>query len=171
MRTNSIRSAGMALALLLAASSALAALPAGKVLVVEATAIEGLAAVEGPIDSTFVSSFSLTDGSLSIDKKALGTLDGVETLFLVEHRLDQPAKNGLLRRFTQDVRALGAAGGALDLLPALELEYRLATLDDGSVGLLGDGGRLFAEEGTNDPYLVWRIDGLRLMDRDLITLR
>jgi len=170
MRTSIIRSAGTALALLLAASSALAALPAGKVLVVEATAIEGLAAVEGPIDSTYASSFSFTDGSLSIDKKALGSLDGVETLFLVEHRLDQPAKNGLLRRFTQDVRTLGP-DGALNLLPALELDYQLATTPDGGVGLLGDGGRLFAEEGANDPYLVWRIDGLRLMDRDAITLR
>ena len=75
------------------------------------------------------------------------------------------------RRHEPPLRIDRAAGGALDLLPALELEYQLATLDDGSVGLLGDGGRLFAEEGTNDPYLVWRIDGLRLMDRDLITLR
>lgn len=170
MRHRNLRRFGTALLLLLTANAAGAALPEGKVLVIQATAIEGLAAVEGPIDSTFTKRFTVGEGSLSIDKQALGSLEGVQALFLVEHRVDQAARGGLSRRFSQDVRAVKSGAISLDLLPKLELEYQLAELDGGRAGLVGDGARLFAEGGTNEPYLVWRIDGLALVDRDAIQL-
>ena len=172
MRTCNMRRFGTALLLLLAATAAWAAVPEGKVLVIQATAIEGLAAVEGPIDSTYTQgSFTIAEGSLSIDRKALGSLEGVQALFLVEHRMDQAARGGLSRRFTQDLRAVKGGEVRLDLLPKLELEYHLAALDGGRIGLVGDGARLFAEGGTNEPYFVWRIDGLALVDRDAVVLR
>jgi len=170
MRHHTMRRLGTALLLLLAASAAGAALPEGKILVIQATAIEGLAAVEGPIDSTFARSFTLEEGSLSIDRKALGSLEGVQALFLVEHRVDQAARVGLSRRFSQDVRTVKGGAFRLDLLPKLELEYQLAEVD-GRPALAGDGARLFAEGGTNEPYFVWRIDGLRFMDGTQLDLR
>lgn len=170
MSHRNLRRFAIALPLLLAAATAGAALPDGKILVIKATAIEGLAAVEGEIDSTFTTSYAVDAGRLSIDRKALGSLEGVDALFLVEHRLDQAARGGLSRRFSQDVRAVKGGAIRLDLLPKLELEYQLAELD-GRPALAGDGGRLFAEESANGLYLVWRIDGLALVDRDAITLR
>jgi hypothetical protein len=171
MSYSNLRRFGTALLLLLTATAAGAALPEGKVLVIQATAIEGLAAVEGPIDSTFAKRFTVGEGSLSIDRQSLGSLEGVQALFLVEHRVDQAARGGLSRRFTQDVRAVKSGSLRLDLLPTLELEYQLAELEGGKAGLIGEGARLFAEGGPNEPYLVWRIDGLALIDRDAIGLR
>ncbi len=174
MSISNMRRLGIPLLLLglFAASAASAAVPEGKLLVIQATAIEGLAAVEGPIDSTYArGSFTVAEGSLSIDRKALGSLEGIQALFLVEHRTDQAAKGGLSRRFTQDLRAATGGELSLNLLPKLELAYQVAELDGGRIGLVGDGARIFAEGGTNEPYTVWRIDGLALVDRSAVTLR
>jgi len=173
MSTSSMRRSGVLLLLgLLAASAASAAVPEGKLLVIQATAIEGLAAVEGPIDSTYArGSFTVGEGSLSIDRKALASLEGVEALLLVEHRTDQAARGGLSRRFSQDLRVAKSGELRVDLFPELDLNYQIAQLEGGRLGLVGEGAYLFAEEAAQEPYLVWRIDGLALVDRSAVTLR
>jgi hypothetical protein len=147
------------LILLLAAGSVLA-LPADRVLVVEASLIEGLADYHGEIVVSESSVFDVEDGSYRIDGDALASLDGLRVLFLIDRREDRQRGDTLERKHWQEVRSLRDDYFELDLIGEEPFWYQVAEVD-GQLGLMGQGNLLRAEGGDGEPFQVWRIDGLR----------
>lgn len=159
MSIKTFRSSILSLVLLLAAGGALA-LPAERVLVVEASLIEGLADYHGEIVVSESSVFDAEEDGYSIDGDALASLEGLRVLFLIDRREDRQRGDTLERKHWQEVRPLREDSFELDMIGDEPFLYQVAEVD-GRLGLLGQGNLLRAEGGDGEPFQVWRIDGLR----------
>ncbi len=159
-----------ALILLLGAGGALA-LPAGdELLIVEATLIEGLADYHGEIIETSSKLFEQEDDALFINRAELASLSGLEAIVLLDRRRDVQGGDTLTREHWQEIHPISGGSFELAMLPDEPFQYQIADLN-GDIGLFGQGNLLRAEGGVGEPFQVWRIDGLRLIERDAITLR
>lgn len=156
------------LILVLLSPAVLANLPAGKIAVVEVTAIHGLADYDGEVTETFQTAFA-TDGRAWTLDAAVGDLDEIQVLLLVSERRERIAGNELRRQYRQQVRPLADTDFVITDLPTLELEYQL-DMYKGRLALGGDGDYILCTGEENEPYHIWRIDGLHLVDRDDIVL-
>ena len=153
----------------LAPAASAAAIPDGKVAVVQVAAIDGLAGFQGPITETRSGAFSYDGTWYHINRSALGSLDGVETLVLVDRRTDEVTGGKLVRNFSQEVRAVQGTAFTVDDLPGKALNYQVAVIG-GNLRLVGDGDQIVATDGANGPYHIWKVTGIDLVDRDAILL-
>jgi hypothetical protein len=142
-----------------------AAIPDGKVAVVRITAVAGLA--HTPITSTSRTSVFAFDGTeYHIDQSALGSLDGVKTLVLIDRATDDASGT---RDYSQEVRAYNRTAFESTDLKGKVLSYQVAMIG-GNFRLLGDGDQILAMGGADGPYQVWKITGIDLVDKKAIVL-
>jgi hypothetical protein len=153
----------------LAPVASAAAIPDGKVAVVQVAAIDGLAGFEGPIAEARSGEFTFDGTWYHINRSALGSLDGVETLVLVDRRRDEVTGDKLVQSFSQEVRAVRGSSFTVDELPGKVLSYQVAMIG-GNLRLVGDGDQIVATGGANGPYHIWKVTGIDLVDRDAILL-
>ena len=142
-----------------------AAIPDGKVAVVRITAIDGLAN-SARTNQSRTSVFSYDGTEYHIDSSALSSLDGVETLVLIDRASDDG--NGT-RNFTQEVRSYDTTSFEATDLKGKVLSYQVAMIG-GNLRLLGDGDQILAMAGTDGPYQIWKITGIDLVDTGSIVL-
>ncbi len=154
----------------LAPVASAAAIPDGKVAVVRVTAVDGLAGFNGAVTENRSSAFSYDGTTYSIDRSSVGSLDGVQTLVLIDRRQDAVSGDKLTHAFSQEARAVRGTSFQVSDLPGLVLDYQVAVVA-GNLRLLGDGDHIVANAGDNGPYHIWRIDGIDLVSRDAIALR
>lgn len=169
-----MKSATLALALLAAAAlfspaETAAALPQGKVAVVRVTAVDGLAHRTAESE-TRTSSFDFDGTEYTINRTALASLDGVQTLLLIDRRTDAMDNGVMVQHFTQEVRAFTGTSFQVTDLKGKSLAYQVAMLG-GNLRLLGDGDQILAMGGADGPYQVWRVDGISLVDKEAVLLQ
>jgi len=169
-----MKSATFVLALLVAAAAfspaeTAAGLPDGKVAVVRVTAVDGLAhhAAES---ETRTSTYDFDGTEYHIDRSALASLDGVQTLLLIDRRTDELGRGTMVQRYSQEVRAFTGTSFTVADLKGKVLKYQVAMLG-GNLRLLGDGDQILAMGGNDGPYQVWRVDGISLVDREAVILQ
>jgi hypothetical protein len=169
-----MKSATFALALLVAVAAfspaeTAAGIPDGKLAVVRVTAVDGFAhrAAES---ETRTSTFDFDGTEYHIDRSALTSLDGVQTLLLIDRRTDELGQGTMVQRYTQEVRAFNGTAFEVKDLKGKVLSYQVAMLG-GNLRLLGDGDQILAMGGTDGPYQVWRVDGISLVDREAVILQ
>ena len=153
----------------LAPSSSGAAVPEGKVAVVRVTAVDGLAAFDGPRSESRATAFTFDGTWYDVDRSALAGLDGVQTLVLIDRRTDKPSGGRMIRAFEQEVRAFSGTSFEVTDLPGKNLGYQVAMIG-GNLRLLGDGDQILATGGEYGPYYVWKITGVDLVDKDAIRI-
>lgn len=169
-----MKSATFALALLvgtlpLIPAGASAALPEGKIAVVRVTAVNGLAHVT-PTREERSEEFSFDGTEYQVDHKALASLDGVQTLLLIDRKSDEADGHASVRRFTQEVRAFDSTSFQVKDLKGKVLSYQVAMIG-GNLRLLGDGDQILATGGEGGPFQIWKVDSIDLVDRKAVTLR
>jgi hypothetical protein len=142
-----------------------AAMPDGKVAVVRVTAVDGLAHVSQTHESR-TTTFTYDGTEYHIDSSALSSLDGVETLMLIDRASDDDSGT---RDYTQEVRAFQSSTFEVTDLPNKVLSYQVAMIG-GNLRLLGDGDQILATAGTSGPYQIWKITDISLVDTDSIVL-
>jgi hypothetical protein len=148
---------------------AMAAMPAGKIAVVRVTAIDGLAKATGDGNEERTSSFTFDGTDYHINKNALSSLNGVETLLLIDRRKDDMNGSAITRSFSQEVRSFPSSNFVVTDLKGKVLSYQLAMIG-GNLRLLGDPDQIQAGPGTNGPFHIWKVESYDLVDRDAITL-
>ncbi len=157
--------------ILIATAPVAAALPAsGSILVVEATLIEGLADYHGEVVESETETIARDGNRYVLEGSGLSSLDGLQALFLVDHRRDTQKSAGLQRERWQEVLPVSEGFFELNVLPDEPFWYQIADVN-GELGLFGQGNLLRSEGGEGEPFQVWRIDGLKLVDRSDIALR
>jgi len=157
------------LAALLVASTALAALPDGKMAVIHVTAIDGLARQGGPTQETRNSVYSFDGTEYHIDQSALGSIDGVKTLVLIDRRTDAVQGGGLVRQYTQEVRSFDKLNFEVTDLPGKVLAYQVAMIG-GNLRLLGSGDQIVARGGQGGPYQIWKVTSIDIVSSDAVIL-
>jgi hypothetical protein len=153
----------------LAPMASAAAIPDGTVAVVRVTAIDGLAGFNGPTTEARSSAFSFDGTDYNISRSALGSLDGVKTLVLIDRRTDSVSGGKLVHTYSQDVRAVDGSSFDVTDVPGKSLSYQVASIA-GNLRLLGGGDQIVATGGENGPYHIWRVDGVDLVPADSIVL-
>lgn len=156
--------------LALAPVAATAGVPEGKVAVVTVTSVDGLAKADGKVTESRTSLFSFDGTDYTIDRSALASIEGVETLVLINHRKDTAAGDGVTRAYSQQVRALGTSNFTVEDLPGKVLSYQVATVG-GNLRLLGDGDQIVCSAGDKGPFRIWKIESVKLVDRASIRMR
>jgi hypothetical protein len=156
-------------ALAAAPQVARAGLPEGKIAVIQVTAVDGLASVEAAASETRTSAFSFDGTEYHIARSALSSLEGVQTLLLIDRRTDSMSGDSGVRAFSQEVRSFPSSSFEIKDLDGKNLSYQVAMLG-GNLRLLGDGDQIVAKGGPGGPFHVWKITGVDLVDRDAIAL-
>ncbi len=146
------------------------ALPQDRILIVEASFIEGLAEWHGEVEETRSTLFDSDGGSMRIDAEILASLEGLQAVFLVERQRDSQGTVNLERRYWQEIHPVRDGSIELAMIRDEPFSYQIASVD-GEPGLFGQGNLLRAEGGEGEPFQVWRIDALRLVDRDALLPR
>jgi hypothetical protein len=152
------------------ASPAAATLPEGKVAVVRVTAIDGLALAQGPVSQTRTSAFAFDGTTYTLESASLGSLDGVETLLLIDRRRDEASGGGVTQVSSQEVRALPGTAFVVEDVPGKKLQYQVAMIG-GNLRLMGPGDQILATGGDKGPYTIWKIEDVDLVSKSAITLR
>jgi hypothetical protein len=171
-----MKAATLALGVLILAAPGLvpaetaAGLPDGKIAIVRATAVDGLARHGAPRTETRSAVFSYDGTEYSIDRSVLTSLDGVQTLLLIDRRKDELTGGSLVRHHSQEVRAFNGTAFEVKDLKDRVLGYQVAMIG-GNLRLLGGGDQILARGGAGSPYQVWRIDRIDLADREAVVLR
>ena len=169
MKNATITLAAMLAVTWLLPADTLGALPDGKVAVVRVTAVDGLA--HHPIkDMDRSSVFSFDGTEYNIDRSALSSLDGVQTLMLIDRKTDELSGSSMVRHLSQEVRAFGGTSFEVKDLKGKVLSYQVAMLG-GNLRLLGDGDQILALPGADGPFQVWKITGIALVDKKSIVLQ
>lgn len=156
--------------LLLTAPGAFALPATGPILVVEATLIEGLADYHGEVVETESEIIERDGDRYILADSGLSSLEGLHALFLVDHRRDTQKGSTLERKLWQEVLPIDEGFFELSMLPDEPFWYQIADVN-GELGLFGQGNLLRSEGGEGEPFQVWRIDGMKLVDRSDIALR
>lgn len=152
-----------------AAAIAVAAVPDGTVAVVRITAVDGLARKQITGESR-TSAFTFDGTHYRIDKSALGSLDDVQTLVLIDRATDEVRGGSAVRKHSQEVRAYPGTTFEVTDLKGKVLSYQVAFIG-GNVRLLGDGDQILAMGGANGPYQIWKITGIDIVDKNTISMR
>jgi hypothetical protein len=156
-------------ALGLAPANSFADMPGGKIAVVRVTAIDGLAH-HTPEKETRSSAFTFDGTNYSVDRSALSSLDGVETLVLIDRKTDDLQGASVVRHYTQEVRAFSGGSFEVTDLQGKVLHYQVAMIG-GNLRLLGDGDQILAKAGAGGPFQIWKITDIDLVDRKAVVLR
>lgn len=151
------------------APSAGAAMPEGKVAVVKVTAVDGLAHHRAT-NETRMSMFSFDGTEYRIDRSALKSLDGVQTLVLIDRQRDERTGETTVRHHEQEVRAFGDTAFEVTDLKGKSLHYQVAMVG-GNLRLVGDGDHIQAKAGQGGPFKMWKVTGVDLVDASAIILR
>jgi len=148
---------------------AMAAMPAGKIAVVRVTAIDGLAKATGDGNEERTNAFTYDGTDYHISNNALSSLDGVETLLLIDRRKDAMSGNAITRSFSQEVRSFPSSNFVVADMKGKVLSYQLAMIG-GNLRLLGDPDQIQAGPGANGPFHIWKVESFDLVDRAAISL-
>lgn len=167
MRIATLALAATLMAAPLLSTGAAAAIPEGKIAVIQVTAVDGLAKWKGSVIENRSSAFRYDGTSYHISKSALAGMDHVQTLLLIDRRVDEVRDSVLLRNHVQEVR--GIAGDAFEVtdLPDRVLSYQVAVIG-GNLRLMGDGDQIMARGGDNGPFQVWKVTGVDIVDRSSV---
>jgi hypothetical protein len=147
----------------------LAALPAGKIAVVRVTAIDGLAHARGEGTEARTTAYTFDGTEYRISRSILSSLDGVQTVLLIDRRTDEMNGDAVTRRYTQEVRSFSSSNFVVTDLKGKVLSYQVALIG-GNLRLLGDPDQIQARAGTDGPFHIWKVEGYDLVDRSAITL-
>jgi len=154
----------------IAAPAAQAAFPPeDQVVVVRVTTVEGLATAGTAASETRSSVFSYDGVTYHIDKSALGSLDGVKTLVLIDRRRDSMQGGNLVSAFDQEVRAFPSLSYQVSDLPGKVLDYQVATVG-GNLRLLGSSDQIQARGGAGGPYRIWKTTWVDMVPRASVVL-
>ena len=156
------------LAVALAGAAVASSVPEGKVAVIRATSIDGLARHDGQVTESFDTAYSFDGTTWNLE--GVSSLDGVKTILLVDHREDSAADAGLVRKHSQDIRVFNSTQFTVQDVPGKTLTYQVASIA-GNLRLLGGGDQILATGGDHGPYHVWKVEEVRLVDADAISLR
>ena len=167
MRIATLSVAATLLAASLLPASASAAIPEGKVAVIHVTAVDGLAKWKGSVIENRSSAFRYDGTNVKIASSALNSLDRVQTLLLIDRRVDEVRENVMLRNHVQEVRAVSSDAFTVTDLPDRVLSYQVAVIG-GNLRLLGDGDQILARGGDTGPYQVWKVTRVDIMDKSSI---
>jgi hypothetical protein len=149
---------------------AFADLPQGKVAVIRVTAIDGLARAGGAVTETRNNVFSFDGSTYMIKDSAVGGLDGVQTLVLIDRRTDKSSGDSVIRENTQEVRAVKGTYFEVTDIPNKVLGYQVATVG-GNLRVSGDGDQILCTGGKLGEYHIWKVDSVDLVDRTSIHVR
>jgi len=154
----------------LAVPAAQAAFPADdQVIVIRVTAVEGLASAGTAASETRSSVFSFDGVSYRIDTSALGSLDGIKTLVLVDRRRDSMQGGNMVSAYDQEVRAYKTLDYQVSDLPGRVLDYQVASVG-GNLRLLGSSDQIQARGGAGGPYRIWKTTWIDMVPRDSIVI-
>lgn len=153
----------------LAPANSSAGMPDGKIAVVRVTAVDGLAH-HTPEKETRSSVFTFDGTDYSVDRSALASLDGVQTLVLIDRKADDLQGASVVRHYTQEVRAFGGSSFDVTDLKGKVLHYQVAMIG-GNLRLLGDGDQILAMAGAGGPFQIWKVTDIDLVDRKAVVLR
>jgi hypothetical protein len=148
---------------------ALAAMPAGKIAVIHVTAIDGLAQAKGEGSEARTNAYTFDGTDYRINHDALSSLDGVQTLLLIDRRKDEMNGTAITRRFSQEVRSFPSLNFVVTDLKGKVLSYQVAMIG-GNLRLLGDPDQIQATAGSGGPFHIWKVESYDLVDRAAITL-
>ncbi len=162
--------AALVAAATLAPAASASAIPDGKIAVVRVTSIDGLAAVNGPVSESRSEVFSYDGTDYRIDRSALGSLDDVQTLVLIDRRKDEASGGKFVQTFSQEVRPVKGASFTSGDLPGKSLSFQVAVIA-GNLRLTGSGDQILATGGDNGPYHIWKVTGVDLVSKDAIELQ
>jgi len=154
----------------MAVPAAHAAFPADDhVVVIRVTAVEGLASAGTAASETRSSVFSYDGVVYRVDKSALGSLDGIKTLVLVDRRRDSMQGGNLVSAYDQEVRAYTTLDYQVSDLPGKVLDYQVASVG-GNLRLLGSSDQIQARGGAGGPYRIWKTTWIDMVPRNSIVL-
>lgn len=143
--------------------------PEDHVVVVRVTAVEGLATAGSVTSETRNSVFSYDGVTYHIDKSALGSLDGVKTVVLIDRRRDSMQGGNLVSAYDQEVRTYATLNYEVTDLPGKVLDYQVANVG-GNLRLLGSSDQIQARGGNGGPYRIWKTTWIDMVPRDSIVL-
>ncbi len=161
--------AAATLASLLMVTSAFGAVPDGKVAIVRVTAVDGLARWDGSMIESRSTQFSFDGMQYTIDASAVQSLENVQTLVLIDRRVDQVREGVLLRNHSQEVRTVAGDSFQVTDIPDRVFSYQVGTVG-GNLRLLGDGDQISAKGGDNGPYTIWKVTSIDLLDKSAIAI-
>lgn len=158
--------------LLLTAGILLPALPAlaertERVAVIRIKAVDGLAVDGAPVQTTHNPSF-VVGSSYRVSKSAVGSLDGVTALVLVDRRTDSMSGGSVMQAHTHEVVVVRGDTFTVKGVDGRDVTYAIDMLSDGSVDLLGPGDRIIAR--PEKQFKVWKVEGASLVNKDRVTL-
>jgi hypothetical protein len=128
-----------------------------------------MAKVSGQSMESRSSVFSYDGTEYKIDRSALNSLDGVQTLVLIDHRVDALQSGGYLRQFSQEVRVFDGLTFEVTDLPGKVLAYQVAMIG-GNLRLLGSGDQIVIRGGEGGPYHIWKVTGIDIVDTRAVIL-
>lgn len=138
-----------------------------RVSVIRIKAIDGLLADGAPVQVTRDQAF-LSGSSVRIARSAVGSLDGVKALVLIDRRTDAMSGSDLVKRHKEEVLTVTGDTFTVKGVDGRDVTYALDYLSDGSVDLLGPSDRIIAR-GKGE-FKIWKIEGTSMVSRDRITL-
>ena len=165
MKRSVVQSALLAAGILLPAMAGAA--PIERVAVIRIMSIDGIMADAAPVRETRDQAF-LSGSSLRVSKSAVGSLEGVTALVLIDRRLDSMTGGELLKHHSEEVISVTGDTFTVKGVDGRDVTYALDSLSDGSVDVLGPADRIIARE--KGAYKVWKLEGVSLMPKDRITL-
>jgi hypothetical protein len=138
-----------------------------KVAVIRIKAIDGLLADGAPVQVSRDQAF-LAGSSLRVSRSAVGSLEGVKAIVLVDRRTDAMSGAELVKRHKEEVITVTGDTFTLKGVDGNNVTYALDYLSDGSVDLLGPSDRIIAR-GKGE-FKVWKVESTSMMSRDRIAL-
>ena len=138
-----------------------------KVAVIRIKAIEGLVADNAPVQVSRDQAF-LAGSSLRLSKSAVGSLEGVTAVVLIDRRTDSMSGNDLVKRHKEEVLTVTGDTFTVKGVDGNDVTYALDYLSDGSVDLLGPADRIIAR--GQGQFKVWKVEGTSMMSREKISL-
>ena len=138
-----------------------------RVAVIRIKAIDGLLADGAPVQVSREQAF-LAGSSLRLSRSAVGSLEGVKAIVLVDRRTDAMSGADLVKRHKEEVLTVTGDTFTLKGVDGNDVTYALDYLSDGSVDLLGPSDRIIAR-GKGE-FKIWKVEGTSMMSRDRISL-
>lgn len=144
-------------------ANAVAAIPEGKVAVIRATRVNGIASHEGPVKVEREAVVSYDGRQYAFPAWVVASLGDTKTILVVNDRQDTVVDGVLIKKHTQKVQLFDASMFTVQVNPDTQVTYQVASVA-GNLRLLGDEGHIACQGGTDGPYQIWRIDDLDLVD-------
>ena len=152
---------------ILMAGSATAAIPDGKIAIIRATSVSGIAAHEGPIKVERSSTMSYDGTRFAFADWVVSSLQDTKAILVIDYRRDYIHDGVLVKKHSQEVQMFDDSMFDVQVNANTEVTYQVASVA-GNLRLLGDEGHIACQGGLQGPYQIWRIDDIDLVDAKTI---